>query len=70
MKRLWILFGLAVPLMAAWPQETAPEGFLHWDAASFAPMVRELKTKAASDAHYSATQRPGEASPASTKKSG
>jgi mannose-6-phosphate isomerase-like protein (cupin superfamily) len=60
MNRLFLLCLLAAPLAVAVPQETAPEGFVHWTSASFAPMVQALGTKAASDPHQAATQRLGD----------
>jgi mannose-6-phosphate isomerase-like protein (cupin superfamily) len=60
MKMLLVLCLLAVPLMVAVPEETAPDGFLRWTSASLAPMVQALATKAASDPHHSATQRLGD----------
>jgi mannose-6-phosphate isomerase-like protein (cupin superfamily) len=60
MKKLWLLCCLAVPLMVAMPEETAPDGFLYWSPASLAPMVQALGVKAASDPHHSATQRLGD----------
>ncbi len=60
MKKLWLLCCLAVPLMVAAPEETAPDGFLHWTSASLAPMTQALAGKAASDPHHSATQRLGD----------
>jgi hypothetical protein len=60
MKRLWVLFALALPLMAALPEETAPEGFVDWSTKSLVPTVQALKEKAASDPHHNATQRLGD----------
>jgi mannose-6-phosphate isomerase-like protein (cupin superfamily) len=60
MKRLFILCLLAVPVMVAVPEETAPDGFLRWNPAALAPMVQTLGTKAANDSHHAATQRLGD----------
>jgi mannose-6-phosphate isomerase-like protein (cupin superfamily) len=60
MKNLWLLGFLALPLMVAVPEETAPDGFLRWTTASLAPMTQSLSAKAASDAHHAATQRLGD----------
>ena len=60
MKKLWLLCFLAVPLLIAVPEDTAPEGFDHWTPASLAPMTQALSTKAASEPHHSATQRLGD----------
>jgi len=60
MKKLWLLCGLAVPLLVAMPEETAPDGFLYWSPVTLAPMVQALAGKAASDPHHSATQRLGD----------
>lgn len=49
------LFVLAVLIASA--QETAPEGFQHWTAASLAQMAHELKTEAAGNPHHIATRR-------------
>jgi mannose-6-phosphate isomerase-like protein (cupin superfamily) len=60
MKKLWLLCCLAMPLLAAVPEETAPDGFLHWTPASLAPMAQALGAKAASDPHHAGTQRLGD----------
>ena len=60
MNRLFLLCLLAAPLAVAVPQETAPEGFVRWTSASFAPMAQALGVKAASDPHHAATQRLGD----------
>jgi len=59
-KKLWLLSVLAVPLIAAIPNETAPDGFLRWTPASLASEVQALGAKAASDPHHSSTQRLGD----------
>jgi mannose-6-phosphate isomerase-like protein (cupin superfamily) len=60
MKKLWLLCFLSVPLTVTVPEETSPEGFVHWTSASLAPMVQALGAKAASDPHKAATQRLGD----------
>ena len=57
MKSLWLLGVLALPLMVAVPEETAPDGFVRWTSASLAPMTESLSAKAASDPRHAATQR-------------
>ena len=60
MNKLLLFFFLAIPLLIAAPEDTAPEGFLHWTPTSLAPMVQALSAKTASDPQHSATQRLGE----------
>jgi mannose-6-phosphate isomerase-like protein (cupin superfamily) len=57
MKKLWLLSISVVPLLVALPQGSAPEGFQRWTRASMESSAKELATKAATDAHHSATLR-------------
>jgi mannose-6-phosphate isomerase-like protein (cupin superfamily) len=57
MKKLILLFLLAVVFLPVTAQETVPFGFELWTAASLKQLGQELSAKAATDAHHSATHR-------------
>ena len=60
MKRLWMLCLLRIFLLPATAQETAPNGFEYWTAASLKQMEGELRTEAAKDAHHLGLRRLGD----------
>lgn len=53
--KLCCLFALAVLIASA--QQTSPEGFQYWTAASLTQAEQELSTQAASDPHHLAARR-------------
>ena len=53
--KICCLFVLAVLVSSA--QQTSPEGFEHWTAASLTQAAQELGTEAASNPHHIATRR-------------
>jgi hypothetical protein len=57
MKKLWLLCLLALGLLPATAQETAPEGFEHWTAASLKELDQELTKEAAGNAHHIGVRR-------------
>ncbi len=57
MKKLTLLCLLAMPLLAALPQSTAPEGFQHWSSASIQSLVQTLAKDAAADPHHLAAKQ-------------
>jgi mannose-6-phosphate isomerase-like protein (cupin superfamily) len=57
MKVSWLLGPLALALLVANAQDTAPEGFELWTAASLKPTEQELKTEAAGDPHRASVRR-------------
>ena len=57
MKRLWLVGSFAVVMLPVTAQETAPEGFEHWSAASLKQMGQELKKDAAKSAQHLASRR-------------
>ncbi len=57
MKRLWLLGLLALPLIVAYSDETAPQGVEHWTAASVAAVSQAMDAQAASDPHHLAVKQ-------------
>lgn len=57
MKKLALLCLLALPVLAATPLGTAPEGFQHWSLGSLQAPTQALTAKAAADAHHVASQQ-------------
>jgi mannose-6-phosphate isomerase-like protein (cupin superfamily) len=57
MKKLCLLFLLALALLPVTAQETVPSGFELWTAASLKQLRQELSKNAASDPHHAATRR-------------
>ncbi len=57
MKKLTLLYLLLLPLLAALPQSTAPEGFQHWSSASIQSLVQTLAKDAAADPHHLAAKQ-------------
>jgi mannose-6-phosphate isomerase-like protein (cupin superfamily) len=56
-KKLLISFLLALPLLAAAPQETAVQGFEHWTSASLSATAKDLASKATADPRHFATKQ-------------
>ena len=52
MKKLWLLFLIAIPFPAVQSQEPPPAGFEHWTTASVQSMTRALISEAATDPHH------------------
>ena len=57
MKKLLLLTLFALPLGAVVPDDTAPAGFHHWNAASFQELHATLAPKAVSDPHHVAISK-------------
>lgn len=57
MKRLWLLGLLAVPLLVAFSDESAPQGLEHWTGPSVALMSQAMDAQAASDPHHFAVKQ-------------
>jgi mannose-6-phosphate isomerase-like protein (cupin superfamily) len=56
-KRLSLLFLLAVPFLLVRSDEPAPQGFVHWPAASLNSMAQSLATEAAANPGRPATRQ-------------
>jgi mannose-6-phosphate isomerase-like protein (cupin superfamily) len=59
-KRLCMLWLLAFFLLPVTAQETAPNGFEHWTAASLKQMELDLRIEAAKDPHHLGLRRLGD----------
>ncbi len=57
MKRLFVCFLLATPLLFAAPQASAPEGFEHWTTADLWRLGQAVNADAASDPHHIAVKQ-------------
>ncbi len=57
MNRTQLLCMLLAPLFFLAPQETAPQGFEHWTAASFQSIATVLAKDAAADPHHFAVRQ-------------
>jgi mannose-6-phosphate isomerase-like protein (cupin superfamily) len=57
MKKLCLLFLLALAFLPVTAQETLPSGFELWTATSLKQLGQELSKNAASDPHHAATHR-------------
>jgi mannose-6-phosphate isomerase-like protein (cupin superfamily) len=57
MKKLCVLFLIAMPLLVLGSQETALPGFQHWTTASLQKDTQTLVTEAAGDPHHFAAQQ-------------
>src|SRR5258708_13388165 len=57
MKKLFVCFLLAAPLLFAAPQATAPEGFEHWTTADLWRLGQAVNPDAASDPHHIAVKQ-------------
>jgi mannose-6-phosphate isomerase-like protein (cupin superfamily) len=57
MKKLCLLFLLALAFLPVTAQETVPSGFELWTAGSLKQLGQELSKNAASDPHHAATRR-------------
>ena len=60
MKRLCMLCLLGFFLLPVTAQETAPNGFEHWTAASLKQIEGELRSEAAKDTHHLGLRRLGD----------
>jgi mannose-6-phosphate isomerase-like protein (cupin superfamily) len=60
MKRSWLLYCLAVPVLVATAQESTPAGFEQWTSASLAQLASSLSGDAASDPHHFAVTQLGD----------
>jgi mannose-6-phosphate isomerase-like protein (cupin superfamily) len=57
MKRATLLFLLLTPVLFLAAQQTAPEGYQHWTAASLQGLAQALAKDAAVDAHHFAVKQ-------------
>src|SRR5258706_13109117 len=57
MKKLFVCFLLAAPLLFAAPQATAPEGFEHWTTADLWRLGQAVNPDAAADPHHIAVKQ-------------
>jgi mannose-6-phosphate isomerase-like protein (cupin superfamily) len=55
MNKLWLLFLVAIPLLAAPSEAPLPVGFEHWTAADMRASSKSLAAKAAGDLHHAAS---------------
>lgn len=58
--KVWLSCMLALALQLVTGQETVPEGFEHWTAASLQQLDQTLKSEAGKNAHHIAVQRLGD----------
>jgi mannose-6-phosphate isomerase-like protein (cupin superfamily) len=56
MKKLWLLFLVAIPLLAAPSEAPLPVGFAHWTTEDMRTSGKSLAAQAASDLHHAASQ--------------
>lgn len=54
MNKLWLLFLVAIPMLAAPPKAPFPAGFEHWTAEDMGTSSKSLAAKTASDLHHAA----------------
>jgi mannose-6-phosphate isomerase-like protein (cupin superfamily) len=57
LKKLALLSLFAMPLLLARSDETAPEGFAHWPAATLSRLAQSLSSEAAADPHHLAVSQ-------------
>jgi hypothetical protein len=55
-KRLWLLYPIAVLLLSAAAQEAVPVGFEHWTPASFKYFENKMDADASTDPHHFAVE--------------
>jgi mannose-6-phosphate isomerase-like protein (cupin superfamily) len=56
-KAFGLVFLLAIPFLLAKSDEPAPEGFVHWSAATMSRLGTTLSASAATDPHHLAVNR-------------
>ena len=56
MKKLWLLFPIAILLLSASAQETDPPGFEHWTPASLKRFENKMHADASPDPHHFAVE--------------
>jgi mannose-6-phosphate isomerase-like protein (cupin superfamily) len=60
MMKVWLFCMFALALQLVTGQETVPEGFEHWTAASLHQLDQTLKSEAGKNPHHIAVQRLGD----------
>ena len=57
MKKLWLVFLIAIPFLGVRSEEPVPQGFEHWTLANLQHAAQALGAEAATDPHHFAVKQ-------------
>ncbi|PYU43085.1 MAG: hypothetical protein DMG53_18570 [Acidobacteria bacterium] len=57
MKKLWLVFLIAIPFLGVTSEEPVPQGFEHWTLANLQHAAQALGAEAATDPHHFAVKQ-------------
>ncbi|PYU57431.1 MAG: hypothetical protein DMG55_20140 [Acidobacteria bacterium] len=57
MKKLWLVFLIAIPFLGVRSEEPVPQGFEHWTLANLQHTAQALGAEAATDPHHFAVKQ-------------
>src|SRR2546429_9462871 len=57
MKKLWLVFLIAIPFLVMRSEEPVPQGFEHWTPANLQHALQALGAEAAADPHHFAVKQ-------------